>query len=104
MITKSIIASLVLVSGTYGGLEAIDAIKPQTEIVVAQSTIEGVLRNAQYLEMLGDTRDKALVVSIKETPDADGIRLDGHRVVYEVQDTCLVGYLGEEYEKIIKVC
>lgn len=95
---------MVLVSGTYGGIEALDAIKPQTELIVAQSTIDGVLRNAQYLEMFGNTRDDALSISIRETPDAEGIRLKGQTVIYEVYDTCLTGYLGEEYEKVIEVC
>ena len=104
MITKSIVATMIVAAGTYGGVEAIDSIKPQTELVVAQTTIENVLRNAQYLEQLGKDKEEALSISIRETPDAEGIKVDGYTVIYEVYDTCLAGYLGEEYKKIITLC
>jgi hypothetical protein len=104
MITKAILASVILASSTYGASELFDTIKPAAEAIVATSTVEAVLRDVQYLETFGYTRDEAFARALVETPDADGIVSDGERVIYNVVDTCVVGYFGPEYKKIVEPC
>jgi len=104
MITKAILASVILASSTYGASELFDTIKPAAEAIVATSTVEAVLRDVQYLETFGYDRDEAFAQALKETPDAEGMTVEDGVVTYQVMDLCARGYFGDEYKKIVEPC
>jgi hypothetical protein len=104
MITKALLASVMLTAGAYGATELVDEIRPVAEKVAVTVTLEAVLRNAQYLEMLGMTREEAFATSVSETPDAKGLEVVDGKLRYQVLDTCGLAYFGDQYEKIVEPC
>ena len=104
MITKALLASVLLVAGSYGASELVDEIKPLAETVVVSTTLESALRNAQYLETLGLGSEEALERVVYETPDAEGLEIVDGKLRYQVLDTCAVAYFGDQYEKIVQPC
>jgi hypothetical protein len=104
MITKALLAATLLTAGSYGATELIEEIQPIAEKVAVTVTLEAVLRNAQYLEMLGMSRDEAFATSVAETPDADGLAVVDGKIRYEVLGTCGLAYFGDQYEKIVEPC
>jgi len=104
MITKAVLATIILASSTYGASELIDALKPATEAVVLETTIAAVLRDAQYLETMGMSRADAFARVVKETPNAKGISTDGISIRYQVLENCATGSFGDEYLYIIAPC
>jgi hypothetical protein len=94
----------MLTAGAYGATELVDEIRPIAEKVAVTVTLEAALRNAQYLETLGVSREEAFATTVRETPDADGLEVVDGKLRYEVLSTCGLAYFGDQYEKIVEPC
>jgi hypothetical protein len=104
MISKVVLALMLAAASAYGGAQLIEDVKPAAEVATADATIRAILSYAQLEENLGLSRPQALAQSILESPDAEGIYVQGDYVIYNVIDSCRKGTFGDYYKKVIVDC